>query len=490
MLYFDFKDYEEFKQIFGIERDEKGKLLRKNKILLSWVTNKELFKECVRRAFYGDREPYKLINYTSMDQVVKQVDVWLGCSCGCYTLCLNGNYYYNTRYKTDNMKGIPEDGSLGFIRYQNMEREGKVYKMKAGKMYRYLLDSCDFSELISDKVKIYLCELFTEQWMAYQSKLECDYDLYVNKNFGKIYDSDYYLAGSDFHSCMTNKGYHTFYEYIDASAAYIINQDGEIMARCVIYNEVLNDRTGEIYRLAERQYAADGNLLYMRMLIDALIRKGYIDGYKRIGMGCHDANAFVLNDGTNLDNERLSIRAELNADDTVSYQDSFKWYDPYKKRADNYGAGDFNLDNTEGVIEGTNYDELHEERTFNNVITVRRNGYEYCVDEKYSDDYYLINDYYYDPEDVAQCPECGEMFVIDNGYYSGLTDQSYCCGYCMEVAEERFEEEQEEARSEAQEEKKERPKWNMEASLREQMESLSEQLAAMREKQEAITEAV
>ena len=47
MLYFDFKDYEEFKQRFGIERDEKGKLMRKNKILLSWVTNKELFKYSV-----------------------------------------------------------------------------------------------------------------------------------------------------------------------------------------------------------------------------------------------------------------------------------------------------------------------------------------------------------------------------------------------------------------------------------------------------------
>ena len=50
MLYFDFKNYEEFKERFGIKRDEKGKLLRKNKILLSWVTNKALFKECVWRA--------------------------------------------------------------------------------------------------------------------------------------------------------------------------------------------------------------------------------------------------------------------------------------------------------------------------------------------------------------------------------------------------------------------------------------------------------
>lgn len=332
-----------------------------------------------------------------------------------------------------------------------MEREGKVYKMKAGKMYRHLLDSCDHSECISDKVKIYLCELFTEQWMAHQSELECDYTLHVDKDFGKIYNSDYYLIGSDFHSCMTDTGYHTFYKCIDASAAYITNQDGEIMARCVIYNKVCNDNTGEIYRLAERQYAADGNLLYMNLLVNALIREGYIDGYKRIGMGCHDASEFILNDGTKLDCEPLSIRAELDADDTVSYQDSFKWYDPYTRRADNYEYGGFSLESTDGIIEGTNYDELHNERTFNDVITVRIGCCTYDVDEDYKDDYCWVNGYYYRPEDVAVCPECGDMFVINFGEYSEITDQNYCCTHCMYEAEERFEEEQEEARREEQE---------------------------------------
>ena len=451
MLYFDFKNYEEFKERFGIKRDEKGKLLRKNKILLSWVTNKALFKESVRLVKYGLREQCAFINYTSMDQVIKRVDIWLGCSCNRYELHLNGRFYSSPCYKTDKMKGIPEDGSLGFIRYQNMEREGKVYKMKAGKMYRHLLDSCEYSDCISDKVKIYLCELFTEQWMAHQSELGCDYTLHVDKDFGKIYNSDYYLMGSDFHSCMTDTGYDKFYDLIDASAAYITNQDGEIMARCVIYNDVLNEETGETYRLAERQYAADGNLLYMNLLINALIRDGHIDGYKRIGMGCHDARAFILNDGTKLDNERLSIRAALDADDPVSYQDSFKWYDHRSKRAYNYESGDFSLESTDGIIEGTNYDELHSERTFNDVITVRIGCCTYDVDEDYKDDYCWVNGYYYRPEDVAVCPECGDMFVINFGEYSEITDQNYCCTHCMYEAEDRFEEKQEEARREEQE---------------------------------------
>lgn len=451
MLYFDFKNYEEFKERFGIKRDEKGKLLRKNKILLSWVTNKKLFKFSVWLVKQGHEKQYGLINYTSMDQVINIVDSWVRSSRGIYSLCLNGKYYGSPIYATDAMNGIPEDGSLGFIRYLNMEREGKVYKMKAGKMYRHLLDTCDYSEEISDKVKIYLCELFTEQWEAYQSEFMCDYTLHVDKNFGKIYDSYYYLDGSDFHSCMTDKNYHTFYEYIDASAAYITNQDGEIMARCVIYNDVRNDNTGETYRLAERQYAADSNLLYMRMLIEALIREGHIDGYKRIGMGCHEARAFILNDGTNLDDECLSIEVELDAYDTVSYQDSFKWYDHCSKRAYNYRNGDFRLDSTDGNIEGTNYDNLHRERTFNDVIEVRICGRNYDVDKDYADDYCLIDGIYYHPDDVAECPECGCMFVIKDGYYSDITEQSYCCSDCMYEAEERFEEEQEEARREEQE---------------------------------------
>ena len=451
MLYFDFKNYEEFKERFGIKRDEKGKLLRKNKILLSWVTNKALFKECVWREKHRDEKQYPLINYTSMDQVIKMVNVWMNIPCSRYQLYLNGKCYYSDLYKTDELYGIPEDGSLGFIRYQNMEREGKVYKMKAGKMYRHLLDSCMYSDCISDKVKIYLCELFTEEWMAYQSKYVCDYTLHVDKNFGKIYDSDYYLDGSDFHSCMTDKGYHTFYKLTDASAAYITNHDGKIMARCVIYNDVRNDYTGETYRLAERQYAANGNLLYMRMLINALIREGHIDGYKRIGMGCSDASAFILNDGTKLDDEDLSIEVELDAYDVVSYQDSFKWYDPATKRADNYRYGDFSLESTNGIVEGTNYDELHSERTFNDVITVSINGRYYNVDEDYAYDYCLIDGIYYHPDDVAECPECGCMFVIEDGYYSEITEKSYCCTHCMYEAEERFEEEQEEARREEQE---------------------------------------
>lgn len=484
MLYFDFKNYEEFKERFGIKRDEKGKLLRKNKILLSWVTNKALFKECVRLVKYGLREQYEFINYTSMDQVIKRVDIWLGCSCNRYELHLNGRFYSSPCYKTDKMKGIPEDGSLGFIRYQNMEREGKVYKMKAGKMYRHLLDSCDYSELISDKVKIYLCELFTEQWMAHQSELECDYTLHVDKDFGKIYNSDYYLIGSDFHSCMTDTGYDKFYDLIDASAAYITNQDGEIMARCVIYNDVLNEETGETYRLAERQYAADGNLLYMNLLVNALISEGHIDGYKRIGMGCHDASAFILNDGTKLDHDPLSIRASLDADDTISYQDSFKWYDPYTRRAYNYENGGFTLESTDGVIDGTNYDSLHGERTFNEVIEVSIQGRRYDVDKDYEDDYYYLDGTYYDPDDIEECPECGCKFVYDEGEYSCITEKHYCCNQCLCDAEDRFEEEQEEARREEQEEERER------MNEEKMKQALLEALKAFREEQKAIAEAV
>lgn len=48
MLYYNFKNYEEFKERFGIKRDENGKMVRKNKILLAWAKNKELFDFCTQ----------------------------------------------------------------------------------------------------------------------------------------------------------------------------------------------------------------------------------------------------------------------------------------------------------------------------------------------------------------------------------------------------------------------------------------------------------
>lgn len=77
------------------------------------------------------------------------------------------------------------------------------------------------------------------------------------------------------------------------------------------------------WRLAERQYATDESNTLKRALIDALIKGGHIDGYKRVGAGCGDARAFVDLEENSLSDRKFRIECDLDWDDTLSYQDSF-----------------------------------------------------------------------------------------------------------------------------------------------------------------------
>ena len=42
----------------------------------------------------------------------------------------------------------------------------------------------------------------------------------------------------------------------------------------------------------ERQYATDESNTLKRALIDALIKGGHIDGYKKVGAGCGECKGF------------------------------------------------------------------------------------------------------------------------------------------------------------------------------------------------------
>ena len=41
MLYYNFKDYSEFKELFGIQKHENGTKSRKNKLILSYIKNQK-----------------------------------------------------------------------------------------------------------------------------------------------------------------------------------------------------------------------------------------------------------------------------------------------------------------------------------------------------------------------------------------------------------------------------------------------------------------
>ena len=122
--------------------------------------------------------------------------------------------------------------------------------------------------------------------------------LHVNRNFERIYSSE--CCEGDFCSCMVDKGYHGFYENsVNASAAYLENEEGKVIARCIIYNEV-EDQDGKIWRLAERQYSSGNSEILKRALVDALVKENHIDGYKKVGAGCHEARNFVDVEGNSL----------------------------------------------------------------------------------------------------------------------------------------------------------------------------------------------
>lgn len=140
---------------------------------------------------------------------------------------------------------------------------------------------------------------------------------------------------------MAGEDQYEFYrEAVDASAACLTDRGGKIVARCVIFNDV-RDEDGKVWRLAERQYSTDQNDVLKQILVNKLIDEGLIDGYKRVGVDCHDNRDFVANNGESLAGKQFCIDCNLNDDDILSYQDSFVYYDRRKRIAYNYAPDEY-----------------------------------------------------------------------------------------------------------------------------------------------------
>ena len=440
MLYYKFRNFEEFKELFGIQHHGNGEKSRKNKILLSYIKDRNLLHKATTT---GD---YHLLHISSMAELKQTMFAEIlrsGDNDGNlpYRVCIFDNIYWSATYRTDDYKGVCEDGDYNAIRYVNTEN-GRVFKMKIGKFYRKLILETEFGRTLPDKVITYLCEEITQDWQTYTMNCLPQHRLHVGTEFGKIYDSDECVG--DFHSCMTDKGYHTFYENaVDAKAAYLENEDEQIIARCVIYMAA-KDQHGKIWRLAERQYASNGDNILKRALVDALVKGGHIDGYKTVGAGCSDSQAFVANDGTSLSGHDFSISCDLDFGDTLSYQDSFKHYDEYTRIATNFGKGDYELDTSDGIFgddDDGEYDSYHD-RHCNEVRTVYRHGHEYTCDCEDMGDFRWVerDQEYHHEDDVFCCERCNEYVLTDDSHFSEMTEEYYCCESCMENAEQEYKE--------------------------------------------------
>jgi hypothetical protein len=440
MLYYKFKNYEEFKDMFGIIKHGNGVCSRKNKILLAYIRNKRLLHEAI------ETNNYTLLHISSMTELKKTITRTIIISGHSdmslrYVLELDGDFFYSRNFETDELKGLCKDGDTRSIRYINHENGGKVFKMKAGKLYRSLILETEFGKTLPEQVVTYLCEEFSVDWQVYTYGRLPKNKLHVDKDFERIYSSD--CCKGDFHSCMVDRKLHYFYtNSVDASAAYLINEEGKVTARCVIYNKV-TDQNGKIWRLAERQYATDESNTLKRALIDALIKGGHIDGYKKVGAGCGDARAFVDLEENSLSDRKFRIECDLDYDDTLSYQDSFKWYNQSEETADNYGNGDIALDITDGSLNGEEeYDDFHEYHC-HETTTVYYHGHEYYCDVENLDEFIWMEKLgeYHHELDVTECPECSGHFLEEDNFYSDITEEYYCCEECRKKAEQTYKKE-------------------------------------------------
>lgn len=447
MLCYNFNGLEGFKARFGLVEHGNGEKSRKNKILLAYIKQPSLFKEASRT---GD---YSLINIASMselkqtmlDRIIKSgnEDDTLK-----YEVKLINYTFKSSKFETDDYKGLCEDGDPKSCRYINHNNGGRTFKMKAGKFFRALILETEFGQSLPEQVLIYLCEEFAQEWHTFTLSTFPENQLYVNDNFADIYSSS--RCKGCFHSCMTDQEYHYYYkDAVKAKAAYLENSDGQIIARCIIFPEVY-DEDGKVWRLAERQYSTECDDVLKRALVDALIRGGYIDGYKKVGAGCSDTREFVDINGNSLADKKFYIDCRLETYDTLSYQDSFRYYRYNDEKAYNYepkNGYSYCLDTTEGSIDGNDddddpqeYDSYHDTDAYE-VATVYVHGHEETCDIDRLDDFVYVNGEYYHKDDVSTCACCGENYLSDDNKHSDITGEDYCCDKCKAKAEKEFMEE-------------------------------------------------
>ena len=446
MLYYNFYGYEEFKARFGLEKRDNGTVARKNRILLGHLKNPALLKYC------REHNDYTLLHIYDMAALQKKVfeavlksgenDEKLP-----YRVELIGKTYYSSRYQTDESKGVYEDLDKSSVRYVNIERN-RIFKMRAGKFMRELILETEIGKLLSPSVVNWIAgDIFTQQWCTYTYGYTPEIELHVNDDFRSIYDSD--CCKGNFDSCMVDKDRTSFYhDAVKAKAAYITDKTGLIVARAVLFTDV-TDQDGKKWRLLERQYSSGGDDILKRLLVDKLIQEKHIDGYKIVGASCHEANAFVDTEGNSLSDRMFEIDCELDEEDTLSYQDSFKWYSYSRNKAYNYGNSNssYNLDTTDLNLYGDTDDEedggewdAYHQYYCDDTRLCYRNGREIWVDSDNLDDFVWIeskNEYHHE-EDCICCDDCRTHVLLDDAIYSEVTEEYYCCKECMEKAENEF----------------------------------------------------
>ena len=436
-----FKNAQEFQELFGIQEHGEVKS-RRNKILLALLKSKSVWAYC------RERDDWSLLAIKSMAEMkttltkmIADAGVHQGLE---YTVVLNGTTFHSDTYETDAYNGVPEDGSIAFVRYINHDNNDGVFKMRAGRFYSKLIDETNIGQHLPQQVKTWLCEEFSQDWQVYIAGTLPNYTLIVDHDFAEIYSGEACAPGMN--SCMIDRGFHNFYrDSVKAKAARLVGDDGMILARCIIFTEV-HDEDDKVWRLAERQYAKDQSDILKRALVDALIKAGEIDGYKTVGADCSSSRSFVDIEGNSLSHKKFRIECNLDWEDKLSYQDSFKYYNLDCNVAYNYTDSDYsyNLDTTNGQLEDEDSETYYAEfqdYDCESITDVLFHGSEItCDSDDLSEFTYWNDNYYHSEDDLTNCPECGARMLEPEYYrnelfYSELTEEYYCCQGCKEKAE-------------------------------------------------------
>ena len=132
MLYYNFKNYDEFKELFEIIKHGNDNESRKNKILLAYLKDKDLLHQAVAS------NEYTFLHISDMSELEQRLQNEIRVSgledkSLSYELRLINQTYYSAIYETDEYRGLCEDGDPKCVRYYN-HQSGRIFKMKAGKL--------------------------------------------------------------------------------------------------------------------------------------------------------------------------------------------------------------------------------------------------------------------------------------------------------------------------------------------------------------------
>ncbi|MBW9204290.1 hypothetical protein EVD33_15490, partial [Bacteroidales bacterium SW292] len=118
MLYYNFKDYEEFKNLFGMVKHGNDNESRKNKILLAYLKDKALLHQAVAG---NDYTFLHIGDMTELEQRMQNEILISGNEDESlpYELRLMDKTYHSSTYATDEYLGLCEDGDTKSVRYYN-----------------------------------------------------------------------------------------------------------------------------------------------------------------------------------------------------------------------------------------------------------------------------------------------------------------------------------------------------------------------------------